>query len=48
MEQQSQVLSELRNNFMNHQIQAMGQTMNVMKPPVFMSAGGEDKQSTII
>ena len=48
MEQTSQVLSELRNNFMNNPITAMGQTMDVTKFPIFMSQNGQDKQSNII
>ena len=48
MEQTSKVLSELRNNFMNNPISAMGQTMDVMKVPMFMSENGQDKRSNII
>ena len=48
MEQTSQVLAELRNNFMNNPITAMGQTMDVMKTPMFMSENGQDKRSNIV
>ena len=48
MEQTSKVLSELRNNFMNNPITAMGQKMDVMKVPMFMSENGQDNEVTLI